>query len=127
MKFKIAEWRKRCGWSVIEVSRRLSLHRNTIGKYESGELPTPRTVELACKALEAGISASLSVPEKILLHEKPDAAVWDALKKLLKNPRNIANVHHDGPVFYVTNQAGRVVELSDTTLEAVWVELSHPK
>jgi transcriptional regulator with XRE-family HTH domain len=127
MSFNIQEWRKQCGWSVTEAGRRLGLHRNTVAKYEAGEIATPRTVELACKALAAGISASLTAAEKILLHENPDNAVREALEKLLKNPRNVAGVHHDGPVFYVTNQAGRVVELSDTTLGAVWSELSRVK
>ncbi|MCK5274807.1 MAG: helix-turn-helix transcriptional regulator [Alphaproteobacteria bacterium] len=47
--FKV--WRSNLGLSQSGAAEALDLALNTIQAYESGELPIPKVVELACKAL----------------------------------------------------------------------------
>lgn len=44
-------WRSNLGLSQKGAAESLDLSLNTIQAYESGELPIPKVVELACKAL----------------------------------------------------------------------------
>jgi transcriptional regulator with XRE-family HTH domain len=45
--------RERLGMTQEEISKRLGKNRITIIRYESGESPIPKAVELAVKAIEA--------------------------------------------------------------------------
>lgn len=47
--FKV--WRSNLGLPQSGAAEALDLALNTIQAYESGELPIPKVVELACKAL----------------------------------------------------------------------------
>lgn len=44
-------WRNNLGLSQEGAAEALELSPNTIQAYETGELPIPKVVELACKAL----------------------------------------------------------------------------
>lgn len=45
--------RERLGLTQEELAKRLGKSRPMIARYESGEFPVPKTVELAMKAIEA--------------------------------------------------------------------------
>jgi hypothetical protein len=48
-----APWLERLGWSQDQAAQALGLaHRNSIAKFESGERPIDRRLELACRRLE---------------------------------------------------------------------------
>lgn len=44
-------WRKALGWTQDEAARQIGLTRKSIQRYEWGEAPIPRYVQLACWAL----------------------------------------------------------------------------
>jgi len=44
-------WRDNLGLSQREAAEVLDLRLNTVEAYEAGELPIPKVVELACRAL----------------------------------------------------------------------------
>ncbi len=44
-------WRDNLGLTQEGAAEALDLHVNTIQAYEAGELPIPKVVELACRAL----------------------------------------------------------------------------
>ena len=46
-------WRLRLGLTQAQAAEALDMSRAQIANYEAGEYPSPRTVELACEALEA--------------------------------------------------------------------------
>ena len=46
------DWRKRLGYVQDEAAGILGLSRRTIVSYERGEVAVPRSVELACEAVE---------------------------------------------------------------------------
>jgi predicted transcriptional regulator len=48
-------WRERMGFNISDAARELSVSRNWIMKFDSGESVVPRHVALACAALEKGI------------------------------------------------------------------------
>ena len=45
--------RKRLGLTQTELAKRLGKSRPTIARYESGELPVPKAIEMALKVIEA--------------------------------------------------------------------------
>jgi transcriptional regulator with XRE-family HTH domain len=45
--------RERLGLTQEELAKRLGKSRPTIARYESGEFPVPKAVELALKVIEA--------------------------------------------------------------------------
>jgi transcriptional regulator with XRE-family HTH domain len=45
--------RKRLGLTQTELAKRLGKSRPQIARYESGEFPVPKAIELAMKAIEA--------------------------------------------------------------------------
>ena len=44
--------RDRLGWTQEEMAKRLGKNRITIIRYESGETPVPKAVEMALKLIE---------------------------------------------------------------------------
>jgi transcriptional regulator with XRE-family HTH domain len=50
-------WRKRLDLHQAEAAARLGLSSRSIQLYEAGEQPVPRSVALACAALELGLEA----------------------------------------------------------------------
>jgi transcriptional regulator with XRE-family HTH domain len=46
-------WREQCGYTLDAAARALGISRRMVAYYEKGELPIPRVVALATKALEA--------------------------------------------------------------------------
>ena len=51
-------WRARLNLTYDEAAVRLGIHRATVARYLSGELPIPLTVQLACKEVERQLIAS---------------------------------------------------------------------
>lgn len=48
------DWRQRLGWTQDQAATALGFaHRNSVQKFESGVRTIPKTVELACRWLEA--------------------------------------------------------------------------
>ena len=45
--------RERLGLTQEEIAKRLDINRGTIIRYESGETPIPKAVEMAFKVIEA--------------------------------------------------------------------------
>jgi transcriptional regulator with XRE-family HTH domain len=45
--------RERLGLTQTELAKRLGKSRPTIARYESGELPVPKAIEMALKVVEA--------------------------------------------------------------------------
>lgn len=45
--------RERLGLTQEELAKRLDINRGTIIRYESGETPVPKVVEMAFKVIEA--------------------------------------------------------------------------
>lgn len=52
---QFAAWLSHNGLSVSEAARLLDMSRNSIYFYRDGVKPIPRTVQLACAAIQAGI------------------------------------------------------------------------
>lgn len=48
-----AEERERLGLTQEEIAKRIDVHRLTIIRYESGESPIPKAVEMALRIIEA--------------------------------------------------------------------------
>lgn len=46
------EWRDKRGWTQVQAAEQLGISRASLIRYEHGDYPIPRTVMLACKALE---------------------------------------------------------------------------
>ena len=65
---QFAAWRKRMGYSYTDAADALGISRRQVIRYEKGEKPEPgnpsgtvdvvipRVLELACKAIEAGLT-----------------------------------------------------------------------
>lgn len=66
----IREWRFDLGWSQPEAARQLGMAMRTIRRYELGEWPVPRYIQLACWALIKA-PGQLSLDPPIATSSKP--------------------------------------------------------
>ena len=48
------EWRSRCNLSLTGAAQALGVGRSRVAVYQNGDEPIPRTVALACWAVEQG-------------------------------------------------------------------------
>lgn len=55
----LRRWRERTGLTADEAAEKLGFaHRNSIVKFESGERPIDKRLELACRWIEANLPSS---------------------------------------------------------------------
>lgn len=129
------QWRAEMGWTADEAARQLGITARTISIYENDKRPDnkpvniPPTVWLACQALKAGIRLPDNEtinPVIQKLAALPDAIrqVGLELRKVAKNPENIAALEFDGQRFIAISRTQRRVPLSDNTLQVIWNNLS---
>lgn len=51
------EWRSRCNLSLTGAANALGIARSMVAYYQAGDYPIPRSIELACWAVEHGAPA----------------------------------------------------------------------